>query len=204
MTARQTTGIWIVFVILLVWYVAFEREAPEIVEPATEREKIVDVFPDEVSALSVTRGGKSVRAELIENRWKVVEPKDVTVPADLVSAILSTIAEKQEAEVIAESPDGSDLATYGLDEPRVVITLERTSGPAVTLDVGERNPTRTAVYARSSQSTRVLLAGLNVDYYSEILFEAAFPDQPMPEEAPEEEGPEEPPREPESDDPVRT
>lgn len=181
MNARQTLRFWIVFAILLGYYVAFEREALEPVEPEVRREKILAMFPDEATAVSVMRRGKEVRAERHDKRWKVVDPAGVVVPSDLISALLSTLAEKQEAEVLVASPSPEDLAAFGLDDPTSQIRVERKEGPPLMLSLGGRNPTRTAVYAQADQSPRIVLAGLNVDYYGELLYEAAFPDEPVPD-----------------------
>ncbi len=39
--------------------------------------------------------------------------------------------------------------------------------------LGARNPTRTAVYAKRDDRPAVYLVGLNVQYYEDLIFEAA-------------------------------
>ena len=40
------------------------------------------------------------------------------------------------------------------------------------MKLGARNPTQTAIYAQTSSSPRVLLVGVNVQYYADLLYEA--------------------------------
>lgn len=43
----------------------------------------------------------------------------------------------------------------------------------VTILIGARNPTRTAVYARRSDRNTIFLVGMNLSYYIDLIFDAA-------------------------------
>lgn len=173
MTWRKTLAYWVLFLTLGGYYLVFERGAQAPAEPEVRREKVLPVFRDEVRAVVLHRDGQAVRAELDDKRWKVVSPEGVTIPSDLIAALVDTLAERQEAEVVEESPKQEELGTFGLETPSSVLEVELANGQTKTVEVGRRNPTRTAVYVRSDGSRRILLAGLNVQYYGDLLFEAA-------------------------------
>ncbi|MGH7860228.1 MAG: DUF4340 domain-containing protein [Candidatus Binatia bacterium] len=173
MTWRKTLAYWVLFLTLGGYFVAFEREEPAPAEPEVRREKVLPVFRDEVRAVVLHRDGKAVRAEIDDRRWKVVSPEGVKIPSDLIAALVDTLAERQEAEVVEESPKAEELRNFGLETPSSVLEVELTDGRTKRVEIGQRNPTRTAVYVRSDGSPRILLAGLNVQYYGDLLFEAA-------------------------------
>jgi hypothetical protein len=177
--AWKTATYWALFVVLAGWYWAFERvPEPAPKEPA-RRETLVPAFTDEVEALALERDGRRVRAERVDRkRWKVVEPAQAQVPSDLVAALVGILTDKQEAEVIEEAPGPDRLADFGLSAPATRIEVEVKDGKRIGIDLGRRNPTRTALYARSETSPRVMLVGLNVEYYSDLLYEAAYPPKP--------------------------
>lgn len=177
MTWTKTIAYWVVALLLGGYYFALQGGgAPVAEEVASHRQKVLDIFVDEVEAIEVRREGRVVRAERNpEGRWKVVAPEGVVVPSDLLSALLSTLADKQEGEIVSEKASEGDLEAFGLAPPAQKIALELTSGRKVLAEVGTRNPTRTAVYARREGSREVVLAGLNVQYYSDLLVQAAYP-----------------------------
>ncbi len=172
MTWRKTITYWALFFVLAGYYWVAERRPAPPPETAIKRETILDVFADEVKSVTFRREGLSVRCEIVEKRWRIVDPKGAVVPADLISTLVDTLTEKQESEVVADAPQGDALAAFGLDHPTALIDFEMSDGRKLAVEVGARNPTRTAVYARTGTSPRVLLVGLNVQYYSDLIFEA--------------------------------
>ena len=54
------------------------------------------------------------------------------------------------------------------------IEIEIADGRKIQVAVGARNPPRTAIYVSTSLSPRVMLAGLNIEYYGDLIFDAAF------------------------------
>jgi len=114
-----------------------------------------------------------VRATRDADRWRAVEPAGAKIPSDLIAATVATLTAGQAAEELAPEPEHG-LAAYGLDTPAASIEVALTGAPApVTVDLGARNPTRTAVYARRSDEPTLFLIGMNVSYYIDLIFEAA-------------------------------
>ena len=77
-------------------------------------------------ALTLRREGNEIRCERRDKRWQIVKPADAKVPADLVSALIENLTDKQEAEEISASPKPEDLQTFGLSDasPEIEVDLD--------------------------------------------------------------------------------
>jgi hypothetical protein len=174
LTLRKTLAYWTLAALLFAFYWTVERVPGPPGEQEVKKERVLPMFSDEVVTFIVERDGRSAAFERKDKRWKIVSPKGAEVPSDLVAALVETLAEKQDAEVIADSPKEDDLRSYGLDKPSTVYEVKAADGKKVRVEVGSKNPTRTAMYARSDQSPRVLLVGLNIEYYGDLVIDSAF------------------------------
>jgi hypothetical protein len=119
--------------------------------------------------VQVQRGASVVRCRRVAGRWKVVDPPDNRVAADLIAGLITNFTQLPDVEVVADKP--TDLTQFGLDTPASQLVLTPTSGDPITVRLGNPNPAGTALYAQRSTSTRVYLIGLNVRYYEDLLFE---------------------------------
>lgn len=172
MSWRRTLTYWMLFTLLGGYYWVFERRAAPPSEVQLAREKVLNVYTDEVSAITLRRGGKEIRCERRDKRWQIVKPPGAKVPGDLVAALVENLTEKQEAEEIVGNPKPEDLQAYGLTEEASLVDVELASGKKFSVKLGGRNPPQTAIYAQTSVAPRVLLVGLNVQYYADLLYEA--------------------------------
>lgn len=172
MTWRSTLVFWVLFGLLGSYYVALESKARPVSEARLARERVLSVYADEVTAITLRRDGKEVRCERQDKRWQIVKPQAAKAPADLISALIENLTERQEAEGISAAPKPEELQAFGLADPFTVLDLELTGGKAASVKLGARNPPQTAIYAQTSLSPRVLLVGLTVQYYTDLLYEA--------------------------------
>ena len=175
MTAKKTVAVWALAALLFGYWWAFERQPETTKSVDIKREKFLTVFRDDVSAIELSREGQDVRAEKREKRWIVTRPDGAKVPSDLVVALVDNLTEHQDAEVVNEEPKPGDLAAFGLDRPRTELVVEMSDGKRMKLAFGAQNPPRTAIYARSDAAPQIFLIGLNLQYYGDLLFQAAFP-----------------------------
>ena len=172
MSLRSTLACWIAAVLLGAYYMAFERRPAPPSEAQASREKVLDVYSDEVIAVTLRREGREIRCERKDKRWQIVQPQGAKVPPDLVAALIENLTDKQEAEQISDAPKPDELRAFGLTDPAPEVEIELANGKKLSVKLGARNPTQTAIYAQSSNSPRVLLVGVNVQYYAELLYEA--------------------------------
>ena len=179
MTWRRIITYYLLFALLGGYYLLFEtRPQGEVgtqravpVQSAGHKSRFLNLAQEVVQELVVRRPEGEVVCRRDAEVWRVIKPAGVQVSSGLVSGLVANLTQSKEAEVMAEAP--TDLSPFGLDLPRSTLVL-KTDGksPPVTLFLGERNPTATAVYARLEGSPRVFLLGLTVKYYEELLFQA--------------------------------
>lgn len=173
MTWRSTAVYWVLFVLLCGFYATVEQRAEPPSEQKLARKKVVDAYAEDVKALVMRGQGTTIRCEQKDKRWAIVAPEGAKAPSDLIAALVENLTEKQEAEEMEATPKPEELQGYGLVDPATEIDLEFGGGKQAVIKLGARNPPQTAIYAQSSQTPRVLLVGLNVQYYTDLLYQAA-------------------------------
>ena len=173
MTWRRAALYWGLFIVLAAYYVAAEREPAGEAAAHLTRAPFLNLGEEQIAAVQIQRGATVVLCRRLAGRWKVVDPPDSRVPADLISGLISNLTQLPDVEVVADKP--ADLAQFGLDKPASQLVITPVSGDPVTVRLGNRNPSGTALYAQRSTSSRVFLVGLNVRYYEDLLFEGVQP-----------------------------
>ena len=115
--------------------------------------------------MSVTVGDRRVAARRVDGRWQVEPPHGDAVTSDLIDALLAAVLDAPAEPVASSGP----LDEFGLDQPFARIELARREGKPVTVLVGHTNPSDTGVYGQLAGNPQVLLMGLNVRYYVELM-----------------------------------
>jgi len=121
--------------------------------------------PAKLARVEVRRGDGTVILERAGERWKVAEPTDRTIPYGLVQAFVQQLVDSGQGERIGD--DARDPA-FGLEAPQLTIAASG-GDEQLTLAIGARTPTGTAAYALVEQQGRVVLVGLNLLYYADLL-----------------------------------
>lgn len=173
MTWRRALAYWACFLVLGAYYLVALREPSRAVPAHLTRAPFLSIADKDIDGMELRRAASVIRCRRVEGRWQVVEPTGGAVPSDLVSALVANFTQLPEVEVVDE--EGGDLAQFGLDPPVSQITLTLSGGKTVTVRLGSRNPSGTAVYAQRNDDKRVFLIGLNVRYYEDLVFQAAIP-----------------------------
>jgi hypothetical protein len=172
LTWRGTVAWWVAAGVLGAYYLVLERRPAPPSELQAKLEKVLDVYSDEVTAVTLRREGREIRCERKDKRWQIVEPPGATVPPDVVSALVESLTDKQEAQRISDAPKAEDLQAFGLTASAPKVEFELSGGRKLSVTLGAHNPTQTAIYVRSSVAPRVLLVGVNVQYYTDLLYGA--------------------------------
>ncbi|MGH7923751.1 MAG: DUF4340 domain-containing protein [Candidatus Binatus sp.] len=170
MSARPAIFYTIVFFILLPIYFWIQ---PSIKPEGALREKQESLLKlGGIDAITVTSGAESLRFEKTKDGklYNLVEPPGKFVPHDLMDAMATLLIGAKSVEVVAEN--STDLAQFGLDRPKSVITIEAPGQPQpIKIAFGNENPTHTAVYAQIEGIPKVFLLGENVEYYQSLMFQ---------------------------------
>lgn len=178
MTWRRAWGYVGVFVALTVLHLLTSR--PE--SPRDVGEEITPLLvtatpvpflaakPEEIDSVEIELSGRSAELERRGARWEVVQPAGREVSADLISALLTAVLDVPEVEVVG-SVDDED---FGMDAPTAELRLQPSGRTPLMIRFGTLNPAGTAIYATGSGTRQVVLLGLNIRYYLDLVAAAVF------------------------------
>jgi hypothetical protein len=86
--------------------------------------------------------------------WRLTAPLPAPADGNAVDGVLTTLAGLEVEEVVGENV--TDLAQYGLAQPRVQVTaVVEGGGSPLTLQLGDKTPDGANVYAKTGASARV-------------------------------------------------
>jgi len=123
---------------------------------------ILDFTRDQVDALEITGGDQAIRLRQEDNRWSLVSPIEANADLGVTNGLVGRLSTGQMAAIEAESTD--ELEPYGLDTPRLTVTVGLGSS-AATLLIGDTTPAGT-VYARDA--ARDLVFTVNESLVTEL------------------------------------
>jgi hypothetical protein len=128
--------------------------------------------PEDIEEVDIEMSGQSAQLKRAGTRWEVIQPAGKELSGDLVSALLTAVLEVPEVEVVGVLDDRA--VDFGMDAPTAELRLKQAGRPSLDIRLGALNPARTAVYASGSGTPQVVLLGLNVRYYLDLVAEALF------------------------------
>jgi hypothetical protein len=168
-TWRSVAVYWVLGVALAgVVYTDWRANNP--VEAEIERPASPVVVADApIDGVVARHGERILEIRREDDRWRLQQPAGVRLPSDLVDALVDTLITLSPVEIVEEADTRAD--EFGLAPPMFSIRLETGQRTLATVDLGKRNPTRTAVYARVQGVERIYLLGLNARYYAELIYE---------------------------------
>ncbi len=176
MTWRRVGVIYLVLAVLAAWFVAVElrpARTDHTHDPGAPERSLLGVDAAAVVRLALRRDGTTITVARDDDRWRVVEPAAVAVPPDLIAALVATLTAGQVSEVMTREA-GGDAAAFGLAAPAAAIDVTLRDVPApIHVLLGGTNPTKTALYAERTDDRAIYLVGLNVRYYSDLIFDSA-------------------------------
>ena len=141
--------------------------------PTASSERSATASPEPNLAIDTVRlevSGRTISARREGEQWEIVEPAGATVPSDLIAALVSAVLETPALPVTS---DANSLTEFGLDKPSARLTFGRPGDTAVTLSLGGTNPAATGIYGQLEGKSQVILLGLNVRYYIDLVLRQA-------------------------------
>jgi hypothetical protein len=127
------------------------RDSEEASKPA------FDFKREDVSALTLTREGQTVRLENQSGKWQIVEPVKTEADEIAVDSLVGDLtgATVERTLVLTEGlRQGS-----GLESPAVTVEVKLKNGTQHKIALGKQDPTGAAVYAKLDQNQDVALVG---------------------------------------------
>jgi hypothetical protein len=124
-------------------------------EAATpESKEAVSFKREDITGVTVTRGGETVSLENENNKWVIKQP---TAAAADDAALNSLIGDLVSARIERDfaNPSADALKEYGLDSPAVKLEVRLKDGKTHKIELGGKDPLGASVYARFDGSSNV-------------------------------------------------
>ena len=125
---------------------------------------ILDITRNEVDSLDITGADLAVRLGKADGEWSLVSPIEARADLGVTDGLVGRLSNGRMAAIEEESVGTDGLAPYGLDDPRLTVTVGLGSS-AATLLLGDTSPAGT-IYARDG--ARELVFTVDASLASEL------------------------------------
>lgn len=160
MNVKVTLGFLVVLVLLGGLVVGLDRfkvgQAPA---TAAEQQQELTIFQfDDRKAQSFTLRDGSTTVKFVKtgDNWAIEGMSDPPNRISLTS-LLIRLSQLKGTKKVGDT--GGDLKQFGLDQPKQEVTAVLDDGTTYTLQLGNRTPTGTGVYAKKSDAAEVYIVG---------------------------------------------
>src|SRR6476619_4675181 len=152
--------ILLLIAIALAWYAYYDsRRGPA--DDSPKRDKVFTVESDKIDEIEVkSESGDRTTMRKKGSDWEIVQPVSVRTDQAAVSGIATNLSSVEIQRVIDDNP--ADLKEYGLAEPRVEVAF-KANGQQHRLQLGQKTPAGSDVYAKLPDSKRVFLIASYLD-----------------------------------------
>lgn len=131
--------------------------------PNAEADKTTPAFKfkrEDITSISVTRGGKTVKLENQNNKWTVTQPVNTAADASVVNSVVGDLVS---ARIQRDFPPaGGDLKQYGLSDPAVKLDVKLKNGETHHVDLGSNDEISLSAYAKIDGGQNVALLPVNL------------------------------------------
>jgi hypothetical protein len=142
------------------WY-AYRDSKKGPVDDTPKRDKVFSVDADKIDELEIkSESGDRTTLKKKGADWVIVQPVDSASDQGTVSGITSNLASLEIQRVIDEK--AGDLKQFGLASPRIEVAY-KSGGQQRRLQIGDKTPTGSDLYAKLADSNRVFLIPAYLD-----------------------------------------
>jgi len=152
--------ILLIIAIPLGWYAYYDSKKGPI-DDSPKKDKVFTVEADKIDEIEIkSESGDRTSVRKKGSDWEIVQPISSATDQAAVSGITSNLSSVEIQRVIDENPP--DLKEYGLAVPRVEVAF-KANGQQRRLQLGQKTPAGTDVYAKVPDSKRVFLVSSYLD-----------------------------------------
>jgi hypothetical protein len=162
MRGWSTLALVVVFAGLL-GYIYFVDSKQEPGGSTTKEKPFGSLQADDVEEVQIkSADGETTRVQKTDGKWQVVEPVKTDADTSELTTIASSIATFEINRVVDEN--ATDLKQYGLEPARLDVAFRSKGQKDLRhLQIGEKTPTGTDLYARFPDQKRVFLVSSFLD-----------------------------------------
>ena len=120
-----------------------------------KKEKVFNVEADKIEEISIkAESGEQTTIRKSGSDWQIVSPTTARPDSTEVSGLTSNLSSVEIQSVVDENPP--DLKEYGLANPRVEVAF-KSGGQSHTLQIGQKTPPGSDLYAKRGDDKKVFL-----------------------------------------------
>ncbi len=168
-----------------VFLVESKREPPPEEGAQPTPAPLWEVSGTDVVEITVAKGQQTISVERDAGSldWRMTAPETGDADSGRLNGLVYPVAEMKFSRAMA---DIGDLATFGLQEPDLQVTLVLSDGASINADVGGENPGGTARYVRKEGDPLVYIVSTgDLSELLRLVDEPPFPPTPVPSPTPE-------------------
>lgn len=124
-----------------------------------KKDKVFTIDSSKIDSIEVkAASGETTTLKKNGTDWQIVAPDTMDADASAVTTLVSTLESLEVSRVVSDNP--SSVKEYGLDPPKYVVGYKLAGETAFhKLDVGDKTPTGSDLYARVEGQPKLLLVG---------------------------------------------
>jgi hypothetical protein len=152
--------ILLLIAIPLGWY-AYHDSKKGAIDETPKKDKVFSVEADKIDELEIkSESGDHTTLRKKGNDWEIVQPVGGGSDQSTVSSITSNLSSLEIQRVIDENP--ANLKEFGLASPRIEVAY-KSAGQQHRLQIGDKTPTGSDLYAKLAGGKRVFLIPAYLD-----------------------------------------
>jgi hypothetical protein len=126
-----------------------------------KKEKVFNVEADKIEEITIkAESGEQTTLRKTGADWQIVSPTTARPDNSEVSGLTTNLSTLEMQSVVDEK--AADLKEYGLAEPRVLVTF-KAGGESQTLQIGQKTPPGSDLYAKRANDSKVFLIASYLD-----------------------------------------
>lgn len=156
MKFKGTTGLFAVFVVLLVWvYFAELRWREERIQAEEEAAKVFPIEHSEIIEIRIIYPDHMIEGIRTDEGWEVTEPARIEADSGEWDLLVSNVPRIERDETVASQT--KDLREYGLDFPELQIGMTMLDGTEKRVLFGRENPRKIYNYAKLDSKDEIFM-----------------------------------------------
>ena len=134
-----------------IYFVDSERPAAGV----EDKEKVFAVEADKIEEITVTSDAQTTALRKVDGTWRMTAPMQADADQTEISSLTTNLSTLEVNRVVEEN--ASNLAEYGLANPRITIAFKGQGGVSGELKLGDKTATQSDLYAMKPGEKRVFL-----------------------------------------------
>ena len=107
---------------------------------------------EDVTGISIARGGQTVNLESQNNKWVITQPISATADESVLNSLIGNLVSARVEKEFA--PDG-DLKQYGLSDPAVKLEVKLKNGETHRVEIGTKDQFGSSAYVKINGAKNV-------------------------------------------------